>query len=734
VTPGAHAADWLWLIPALPLLGALVNGFFGKSMQARWGTRPISMIGCGVLIAAFALSVYSFMRLLGSSEPRILEQSLWSWIAVGDLQADFGFRVDPLSAVMILVVSGVGALIHIYSTGYMHEDAGYYRYFAYLNLFVWAMLTLVLGSNLLMMFIGWEGVGLCSYLLIGFWFTDVQKAIAGMKAFLVNRVGDLAFVVGAFALFWGLQRHEAATLDFEALRSAVPLLMHDTIFGFHLPTFVGICFFIGATGKSAQIPLYVWLPDAMAGPTPVSALIHAATMVTAGVYMIGRTSALYELAPGALHVVAAVGGATALFAATIGLVQTDIKKVLAYSTVSQLGYMFLGMGVAAYAGGIFHLMTHAFFKACLFLGSGSVIHAMHHEQDIRKMGGLRKYLPVTYRTFLVSTLAIAGLPPLAGFFSKDEILWKAWSSPLGNPVLWALGAVGAGLTAFYMARLVFLTFWGECRADEHTKHHLHESPRSMTMPLVVLAVLAVVGGWVGIPAALGGRNHIEHFLAPVFGVVQSAADSHAGGAAREGHVTEFATPGHTSETHAGEGQLPEPRRGGVGHPAPQGTTGTHAAGHGHDPLEYVFMAISVAIALFGIGLAHHMYVRRPELPEQLATRFRGVYRTLLNKYWVDEFYAATILRGTHWLSRFLAAFDAIVVDGIVNGAATVTRWVSTFGGGVDHYIVDGAVNGVAWVFRTLGGQARRLQTGVVQSYVLVVFVGVAAIIVLSRFL
>jgi NADH-quinone oxidoreductase subunit L len=479
-----------------------------------------------------------------------------------------------------------------------------------------------------------------------------------------------------------------------------------------LPTFIGICFFIGATGKSAQIPLYVWLPDAMAGPTPVSALIHAATMVTAGVYMIGRTSALYELAPAALNVVAAVGGATALFAATIGIVQTDIKKVLAYSTVSQLGYMFLGMGVAAYAGGIFHLMTHAFFKACLFLGSGSVIHAMHHEQDIRKMGGLRKYLPVTYRTFAISTLAIAGLPPLAGFFSKDEILWKAWSSPLGNPVLWALGAIGAGLTAFYMARLVFVTFWGSCRADEHTKHHLHESPRSMTMPLVLLSVLAVAGGWVGIPAALGGRNHFEHFLAPVFGVEQSA-DAHAGDA--------HATPGghEGAADHA------------TGH---GGAVEAHAAGHAHDPMEYALMALSVAIALSGIALAHHFYVRRPELPERIATRFRGVYRTLLNKYYVDEFYAATVLRGSKWLSRFLAGFDARVVDGIVNGAAAVTKFAAAFGGGIDRYLVDGAVNGVAWIIRTLGGQARRLQTGIVQSYVLVVFVGVAAIIVLSRFL
>jgi NADH-quinone oxidoreductase subunit L len=599
---------------------------------------------------------------------------------------------------MLLVVTGVGSLIHIYSTGYMHADKGYYRYFAYLNLFVWAMLTLVLGANLFMLFIGWEGVGLCSYLLIGFWFTDVDKAIAGMKAFIVNRIGDFGFVVGGFALFWALQRHGVATVDFQEIRAVAPLLAQDTIFGIHLPTFVTLCFFVGATGKSAQIPLYVWLPDAMAGPTPVSALIHAATMVTAGVYMIGRMSFLYDMAPVTLGVVATVGAVTALFAATIGLVQNDIKKVLAYSTVSQLGYMFLGMGVASYSAGIFHLMTHAFFKACLFLGAGSVIHAMHHEQDIRKMGGLREYLPRTYRTFAISTLAIAGIFPFAGFFSKDEILWQAWSSPHGSKLLWLVGAAGALLTAFYMSRLVFLTFWGKCRADEHTKHHLHEPPNSMTLVLVVLAALALVGGWVGIPNALiPGGNRFEHFLAPVF---EGAAVQEAAGAATE---------------------------------AVSGALHAAAATHG-GPIEYVLMLVSLGVACTGIGIAYVFYVRRPEIPGALAARFQGVYQLLFDKYRVDELYAATVLRGVKGLARFLALFDSKVIDGMVNGVAWLTRLASWLGGAIDRYIVDGSVNGVAWIVQSAGGQARRLQTGVVQNYVLAVFVGVAAIIVLMRLL
>jgi len=699
----AQEAGFLWLIPTLPLLGAAVNGLLGKPLQKRWGERPIGAIACGAVLLSFAVSVVAFLRLLGV-EPRVLTDRVWTWFHVGDLEVEFAYMLDPLSAVMILVVTGVSSLIHIYSLGYMHKDGGYYRYFAYLNLFVWAMLTLVLGKNLPMLFIGWEGVGLCSYLLIGFWFTDTQKAIAGMKAFITNRIGDLGFILGMFALYWGLQRHGVSSFDFETLRAAAPQLAGDQIFGVGLLTFVTLCLFVGACGKSAQIPLYVWLPDAMAGPTPVSALIHAATMVTAGVYMIGRLNFLYSMAPVALGVVAAVGAATALFAATIGLAQTDIKKVLAYSTVSQLGYMVLGMGVAAYAAGIFHLMTHAFFKACLFLGSGSVIHAMHHEQDIRKMGGLRRHMPRTYRTFLVSTLAIAGIPPLAGFFSKDEILWQAWSSPHGSPVLWLVGALGAGLTAFYMFRLVFLAFWGECRADDHTKQHLHESPGTMTVPLVILAGLAVVGGWIGWPAALGGSNAFERFLEPVLG----------GGAAGEGAHAAAHGIGAALVSTAGE-------------------AGAGAAAHGHAPLEYVLMALSVGIAATGIALAHHMYVRRPELPEALAQRFRGAYRTIYNKYWVDEFYQATVIGGVRGLSRLLGVFDLAVIDGLVNGVGALTRGVSWLGGAIDRYIVDGAVNGLAWVITAAGSQARRLQSGVVQNYVLAVFGGVVALVVLMRF-
>ncbi len=691
-------AAFLWWIPALPLFGAVFNGLCGGLLQRRFGKRPVAWVACATVLASFLLSVQTFLRVRDASTP-VLENKLWTWFAVGSLQADFAFRVDPLTAVMILVVTGVGFLIHVYSTGYMARDAGHYRYFAWLNLFIFAMLTLVMGSNLLMMFIGWEGVGLCSYLLIGFWFTDLQKAQAGMKAFIVNRIGDFGFIVGGFALFWALQRHGVATLDFVQLRQVAGTLAGERIFGVDLVTFVTLCFFVGATGKSAQIPLYVWLPDAMAGPTPVSALIHAATMVTAGVYMIARLHFLYDMAPFSLGVVAVVGAVTALFAATIALAQNDIKKVLAYSTVSQLGTMFLGMGVGAYAAGIFHLMTHAFFKACLFLGAGSVIHAMHHEQDITKMGGLRQWLPRTHWTFLVATLAIAGMPPLAGFFSKDEILWKAWSSPHGSPWLWVMGILGAGLTAFYMLRLLILTFYGRCRADLDIQHHLAESPASMTLPLVVLAGFAVLGGWVGIPPALGGGNRFEHFLAPVF----------AGGPGMAAH-TAAAT---ASALHA---------------PA-LNTTAAHAS----SALEYVLMAASVGMALLGIALAHRMYVREPTLPGRLAARARGVHRTLANKYWVDEFYAATVVAGTRAASRALALFDARVVDGVVNGTGHATRGAAWISGAIDRYVVDGLVNGVGSLVRACGGLASRLQTGVIQNYVLAVFGGVIVLIAVMHF-
>jgi len=512
---------WFWLIPLLPLLGAAINGLAGK----RLPRRVVHLVGCGAVLAAFVLSLASFWALSNDlhglqSEPgftvdadaRRVEHTLATWIpgdVEGAFRVDWGFTLDPLSALMILVVTGVGFLIHVYSIGYMKSDPGFARYFAYLNLFTGMMLILVLGSSLLVLFVGWEGVGLCSYLLIGFWYSDAAKAAAGMKAFLVNRIGDFGFLIGLMLLFSHL-----GTLNIQQVLAGVegPFL-HETA----LLTAVALCLFVGAVGKSAQLPLYVWLPDAMAGPTPVSALIHAATMVTAGVYMVARMSPLYMAAPAALTVVGVVGAATALFAATIALAQTDIKKVLAYSTISQLGYMFLACGVGAFTAGVFHLTTHAFFKGLLFLGSGAVIHAMSGEQDMRKMGGLRGKLPVTYRTFLVGTIAIAGFLPFAGFFSKDEILWKAWES--GHPWLWLVGTVTALLTSLYMFRLLFLTFFGKSRSSEEVQSRIHESPRTMTVPLIILAGLSVVGGWIGLSPALSfGRhwNFFERWLEPVF--------------------------------------------------------------------------------------------------------------------------------------------------------------------------------------------------------------------------
>jgi NADH-quinone oxidoreductase subunit L len=488
--------NFLWLIPVFPALGVLFNAFIGP----RAGKRAISLVGPGVVGAAFLTGCYAFVRLLSLPPGSALVQRVYPWITAGTLQVDVAFRIDALSAVMVLIVSGVGFLIHVYSVGYMDHDPSYGRYFTYLNLFTLAMLTLVLADNLPLLFVGWEGVGLCSYLLIGFWFSVEANASAGKKAFIVNRIGDAGFLLGLFLLFWNLGSG-AHSLSFSEIAAHAKAIPPSTL------TAITLLLFVGATGKSAQLPLYVWLPDAMAGPTPVSALIHAATMVTAGVYMIARLHVLFLLAPTTLAVVATIGALTALFAATIGLMQNDIKKVLAYSTVSQLGYMFLGVGVGAFGAGIFHLMTHAFFKGLLFLGAGSVIHGMSGEQDMQKMGGLRTHMPITFWTFLAATVAITGIPGFAGFFSKDEILAQAFGSPHGSPWLWAMGFVAAGLTSFYMYRLLFLTFFGECRADEHARHHLHESPATMTVPLMVLAVLSVVGGYIGLPA----------FLEPVFG-------------------------------------------------------------------------------------------------------------------------------------------------------------------------------------------------------------------------
>jgi NADH-quinone oxidoreductase subunit L len=502
--------DNVWLIPLFPLIGFLINGLLGKKIKNE---TVIGSIGAFAVLCSFIVSVMTFLKLIGlPAEERVVNVKIFTWMTAGNFNADIAFLIDPLSCLMLLVVTGIGFLIHVYSIGYMHGEEGFYRFFAYLNLFVFSMLLLVMGNNLLLMFVGWEGVGLCSYLLIGYYFHKKSAGDAGKKAFVMNRVGDFGFLLGTFALFWYMgQTHNIWTIQFTEMAANAHLLPTGGIV-----TVITLCFFLGATGKSAQIPLYTWLPDAMEGPTPVSALIHAATMVTAGVYMIGRMSYLFIRSPETMTVIAVIGGCTALFAATIGTAQNDIKRVLAYSTVSQLGYMFLAMGVGAFTAGIFHLMTHAFFKACLFLGSGAVIHSMHgalhhihsHDdaQDMRNMGGLKKYMPLTFMTFLIATIAIAGIPGFAGFFSKDEILWLAFANPLHgdlNKLLWGLGAGAALLTAFYMFRLVFMTFFGKCRIKEGAEQHLHESPMVIVIPLIVLALLSIVGGYIGVPKLIG---------------------------------------------------------------------------------------------------------------------------------------------------------------------------------------------------------------------------------------
>jgi len=610
----------LALIPLLPFAGFLVNALLGTRLP-----KSISGgVACAAMLAAFGVSLSAVMAMIGTPEHAI-EQTTYTWIASGDLQIGASFYVDPLASVMILVITGIGSLIHIYSTAYMHDesDSEYARYFSYLNLFAAFMLVLVLGSNFPMLFVGWEGVGLCSYLLIGFWYKKQSAIDAGKKAFVVNRIGDFAFILGTLLVF-----SQFGTLDFQGVASKVAALPVET--GWGVLSVATLLLFIGATGKSAQIPLFTWLPDAMEGPTPVSALIHAATMVTAGVYMIGRNAVLFSHAPETLQVVAIIGAATALFAGTIGIVQNDIKRVLAYSTVSQLGYMFLAMGVGAYGAGIFHLYTHAFFKALLFLGSGAVIHALHGEQDLRHMGGLKKDLPITYWTFLIGAIAIAGVPGLAGFFSKDEILWSAWSG--GRQALWAIGLVTAGLTALYMFRLLYLTFYGTPR-DRHAYEHAHESPPSMTVPLVVLAALSVVGGWIGIPHALSSvlghvPNLIESWLEPVF---EDAVPLRPEAAAK------------TAELAA----------------------------------EYGLMAASVAVALLGMGLAAFFYLKRPELVQHVTFAARPLHRLLERKYYVDEIYGALFVR------PYLAAcafswriVDALLIDGFV---------VKAVGGAVAFY-------------------------------------------------
>ncbi len=690
----------LSLIPLFPFAGFLVNATLGKRLPKSVSGGLASL----AMLAAFVVSVLQVMDLAAMAPGgRWIVEPIYTWIASGNFTLDFAFRLDPLSALMILVITGIGSLIHIYSTAYMHDETApdFARYFSYLNLFAAFMLTLVLGSSVLVMFVGWEGVGLCSYLLIGFYYTKKSASDAGKKAFIVNRVGDYAFIIGALLL-----ATQFGTLDFQGLAEAIAPLPVEHSFG--ILSIAALLLFIGATGKSAQIPLYVWLPDAMEGPTPVSALIHAATMVTAGVYMIGRNAVLFSHAPEVLQIIAIVGAATALLAGTIGLVQNDIKRVLAYSTVSQLGYMFLAMGVGAYGAGIFHLYTHAFFKALLFLGSGAVIHALAGEQDIRNMGGLKKFLPITYWTFLIGSLAIAGVPGLAGFFSKDEILFETFNN--GHTILWVVGAITSLLTATYMFRLVFLTFHGERRhdapaaADAHGHgahaahghddahggaghgghghgggHGMHDAPAPMAIALILLAVGSVAAGYIGRPAPLGGSNWLGTWLAPVF---EAPMPEPTG---------EFA---HLAEAEAhGENGAGAAREG--------GHDGAHAADH--EALELTLMGVSSTIALVGIGFAAFIWLRRRDIADGAARSLAPIHRTLLNKYYVDEIYDAVIVKPIHALSR----------DGL---------WKA------DAKIVDGAVNGVASIVNSLAGVMRQVQTGSVRAYAGSLFVGVVLLL------
>ena len=666
----------LALIPLLPFVGFLVNATMGR----RLPKAVTGGLASAVMVLSFLLAVMQVWSLAAMPpESRQINQTLFTWLTAGDFSLDLALRLDALSAVMILVITGIGSLIHIYSTSYMHEetDEAFGRFFSYLNLFCFFMLMLVLGSNVLVMFVGWEGVGLCSYLLIGFYYEKKSASDAAKKAFVVNRIGDFAFLLGTLLLVVTFN-----SLDFTTIALAAKEMPVEVTFG--TISLITLLLFIGATGKSAQIPLYVWLPDAMEGPTPVSALIHAATMVTAGVYMIGRNAVLFEHAPITLQIVAVVGAATALLAGTIGLVQNDIKRVLAYSTVSQLGYMFLAMGMGAFGAGIFHLMTHAFFKACLFLGSGAVIHALHGEQDIRKMGGLKKHIPITYWTFVIAAVAIAGVPGLAGFFSKDEILFETFLH--GHQILWGVGVLTSLLTATYMFRLVHLTFHGEERfgaaaAHGHDAHdhahqphpsHLHDAPAPMAFALIVLAIGSVLAGYVGVPHALGGHNNLGAWLEPAF------------------QATNCGQPVTTGELAgiALEDCLP----------------GEQAGAEDHAALELSLMAVSSLVAFAGIGLATFLWLKRKDIPAQMATQFSGVHQLLLNKYYVDEVYDAIIVQPIKVVSQegLWRGFDVKIVDGAVNGAGYF-------------------VSGVSIVLRLL-------QNGSVKTYAAAIFAGAVTIL------
>ena len=608
--------DLVWLVPLLPLIGFLINGLGFKVIPKSIA----GMLGSATVIGSFLISLMMFNTLLGS-DVKSFTIHLFNWFSVGDLSVSLSFLYDPLSALMILIITGIGSLIHIYSIGYMSHDQGYGKFFAYLNLFVFFMLLLVLGSNFLVMFIGWEGVGLCSYLLIGFWFKNQSYASAAKKAFVMNRIGDLGFLLGIFLLF-----NTFGSVEYSVIFSS----LKDFASGNPVLTTITLLLFIGACGKSAQIPLHTWLPDAMAGPTPVSALIHAATMVTAGIYMIARSNALFDLTPMTMQIIAGVGLATAALGALIAITQTDIKKVLAYSTVSQLGYMFLALGVGAYSAGVFHLMTHAFFKALLFLGAGSVIHAMSNEQDMRNMGGLKKKLPTTYLTMLIGTIAISGIPPFSGFFSKDEILAHVFEF---SPVMWAIAVTIAFCTAFYMFRLIFLTFFNQFRGTEHQQSHLHESPLNMTLPLIILAVLSFAGGFLNVPELFGGNHALSSFLNPVLN-------------------TELNPISLSHET------------------------------------EYVLMAVSVVGVIVSIAIAWFLYVKKHILPARDVEQESALSKISFHKFYMDELYALIITRPLRAFSVTLFEFvDKAGIDGLVNGAGKSV----VFGGKYIRYIQNGSI-------------------------------------------
>ena len=797
----AHAAEltpqkivsvnYLWLIPFFPLLGSALNAFVGHWIQRRYGKRYVSYIAVGAMVLSLLVALVALGQMIRLPESdRYLVNFLWNMITAGDVQANLSFSLDPLSMMMTLIITFVGALIHVYSIGYMADDQAYWRFFCYLNLFVFSMLLLVMGDNIVLMFFGWEGVGLCSYLLIGFWYEDIEKAKAGVKAFVTNRIGDFGFVLGLFLLFWALggswvgkkevpprERRWAQadpsyvpktesgiayekdpelspskpattweqylrvpgaapskegmrvgpTFVFRELRDQIAIeetgvrarLAGMNFFGIPLLALVGILLFVGATAKSAQIPLYVWLPDAMAGPTPVSALIHAATMVTAGVYMVARLNFLFALSTTAMTVIAVTGAATAMFAASIGFLQNDIKKVLAYSTVSQLGFMFIGVGVGAYWAGVYHLLNHAFFKACLFLGSGSVILGCHHEQDMRNMGGLKKLMPITAKTYLYACIAIAGFPIANGFFSKDEILWKAFDSgsnmldPSIGKLIWLVGWLTACGTSFYMWRSYYMTFTGEYRGASGEAHHApvaaahaespdsdhqaaaghghsglpHESPKTMTYVLVTLAIGCFATIALGFWAPLGHVLHLEWMQEPVLErwLAPSFAPSRALVESRQ----------------AGSGTL----------------------------LEWLLMFASVAVAFAGWLVARAFYKdAKSTVPQRLAAAFPGLYRLVYNKYYVDELYQATVLRPTGLLARALAVFDNVVIDGIVNGVAAVGRFLADIDGAIDKYLVDGAVNFFAEAIIRAGGRLRLLQTGRIQNYLYAAVLGALIVI------